>query len=203
MKKWKIVAPVALIAAVGAAVLAFRAKKPGEKPAAPAAKKVSADVKKTVANLKTGSYSFISGYKDAATVELSLQYDADKYSFAVVEEEFLAYSSDSHVAVVSGEDFDLQIEYAAYYQGEDFAALSKEAAEKYQSLNKISYGDNAGIRYSTGDAICLCFPITGDTNSYILMTLFKGKENDDDILLLPEHPELSALLRSMTFSVTK
>ena len=121
MKKWQIIAPIGIAAAAAAAVLAMR-KKPqaaADAKPAPAAKKPA-----PAAQLKTGSYSFVSGYKDAATVEVKVGYDPERFSFAVIEDSFPAYSSDSHVAVIYGEDFTAQIEYAGYYHGEDFAAMS-------------------------------------------------------------------------------
>ena len=107
MKKWTILAPLGL-AAAGAAALLLLKKKPEAKAAsvkaAPAKKPAPA---KAPANLKTGSYSFISGFQNAVTVDMTLDYDADAFSFAVVEEGFLSYSSDSHVAILEGEDFSL------------------------------------------------------------------------------------------------
>ena len=106
----------------------------------PAAKKPA-----PAAQLKTGSYSFVSGYKDAATVEVKVGYDPERFSFAVIEDSFPAYSSDSHVAVIYGEDFTAQIEYAGYYHGEDFAVeneitlfLLKEEGRYYLQYSEDS-----------------------------------------------------------------
>ena len=100
LKKWKAIAPLALTAAgaLASGVAILMRKLP--KDTAPAAE--SAPAAKP-ANLKTGSYSFISGFEDAETVELSMDFDPEKFSFAIVEDEFLNYSSDSHVAIVYGE----------------------------------------------------------------------------------------------------
>ena len=69
-RNWKVIAPLALTAAgalaAGASVLLGRLEK-GEKPA-PAVKAAKAAPAKPAAALKTGSYSFISGFQDAATV---------------------------------------------------------------------------------------------------------------------------------------
>ena len=108
MKKWTILAPLGLAAGAAAALLLLK-KKPAEKAAAPKAAPQKA-APKAPANLKQGSYSFISGFQNAATVDMSLDYDSDAFSFAVVEEGFLSYSSDSHVAILEGEDFSLQVE---------------------------------------------------------------------------------------------
>ena len=151
------------------------------------------------ANLKTGSYSFISGFQNAATVEMSLDYDADKFSFAVVEEEFLSYSSDSHVALLRGEDFSLQLEYAAYYTGEDFAAHCASLAEKHRSFGPVRYGSVDAVKYLEGDNLCFCIPIPQDEHSYVQAILFKAKENDTPLADLAGDPDLAALLESIRF----
>ena len=100
MKAWQIALPIGLAAAAAAAVAIISGKKNAEKPSAPAkggAKK--AEIK----NAKTGVYSFVSGFSDASTVDVSVKYDGDKQSFDVIGEEFLTYSSDSHVAAIYGD----------------------------------------------------------------------------------------------------
>ena len=78
MKKWTILAPLGL-AAAGAAALVLLKKKPEAKAApakgGPAKKPAPA---KAPANLKTGSYSFISGFQNASTVKMTLDYGADR-----------------------------------------------------------------------------------------------------------------------------
>ena len=194
MKKWKIVAPLALAAtgaaAAGVAVLLKKepaTSAPAPKTAAPAPAK----------ELKTGSYSFISGYKDAVTVEMSLDYGPERFSFAVIEEDFLSTTSDSHVAVLYGEDFSAQFEYAAYYHGESFPELIRHVSEKYKGFGDVVYGENTGIKYVDGDNICLCFPV--DEHSYLLVTLIKAKDNDDDFRNLPDYPDVAAILGSLRF----
>ncbi|MBR1455930.1 MAG: hypothetical protein IJ594_02060 [Oscillospiraceae bacterium] len=199
MKKWKVLTPLALAAAGAAAagVYTLLKKEPqesgGVSPAPAAAPK----------NQKTGSYSFISGYKDAATVDVSLDYDADKYDFAVISEEFLIYTSDSHAAVLRGEDFSFQLEYAGYYQGEGFEDLIRQVSEKYQDFAPVAYGENTGVQYAAGDNICFCFPAGSDPYSYLLLTLFKGPGYDDPIDTLPAHPDFAAILRSMRVNVRR
>ena len=58
---------------------------------------------------KEAVYSFISGFKDAATVEFRFPYNPERFRFAVVEDEFLAESGDSHVGILSGEAFSVQV----------------------------------------------------------------------------------------------
>ena len=196
MKKWKVVAPLA-VAALGAAAagVAVLMKK---EPAAPKAAAPAKAAPAAPASLKTGTYSFVSGYKDARTVEMSLDYDAERFSYAVIEEEFLSYTSDSHVAVLYGEDFSAQFEYASYYRDEGFPELIHHASEKFKGFGDVAYGDNTGIKYCDGDNVCLCFPV--DEHSYLLVTLIKAKDNDDDFRNLPDYPDVQAILGSLRFN---
>ena len=197
LRKWKVIAPLALTAAgalaSGVAILMQKLPK-GSTPtteSAPAAQP---------ANLKTGSYSFISGFKDAETVELSMDYDPEKFSFAIVEDEFLNYSSDSHVAIVYGEEFNLQLEYAGYYSGEDFAAHSAALKEKYQTRGEITCGVLTGLWVLDGDNIAIHFPIPDDKHSYLLVTVQKTPDYDDEITTLPDYAPLKALLGTVRFA---
>ena len=196
MKKWQIIAPLSLAAAGGAAFFLLKKKKASGEAKPKAAGKPAA--KKAPANEKTGSYSFVSGYQDAATMELTLRYDADRFGFRVVEEDFLSYSSDSHVALLEGEDFSLQLEYAAYYSGEDFAGHTEAVREKHSSLAPAVYGANEGIRYFEGDNVCFCFPV--DAHSYVLITAVKAKGNDDPLSALPDYEDMKDILGSIRFA---
>ena len=198
-RNWKILAPLALTAigalAAGIAALMQRIEDEKESSAAAPAKKAAPEKP-----LCVGSYSFISGFKDAATVEMSLRYDPEKFSFSVVEEDFLSYSSDSHVAIVYGEDFNLQIEYAGFYADEDFAAHGAALAEKHADLAEVAYGALKGVSWLDGDNMALCLPIPGDAHSCLLVTVQKTSAYDDAVTTLPEHPELRALLESISFT---
>ena len=192
MKKALILVPLGA-AAVGAAVF-FAMKKPaGEKAAAPAKKAASGGKKKEAPamNLQPGSYTFISGF----------QYDANTCDFAVISEEYPAYSSDSHVAVVRCPEFIVQLEYAGYYGGEDFSGLKKSLGERYQDLADASCGGNPALRFIDGDNVC--FAVGVDQFSYLLVTLIKGKEYDDDFKTLPDYPPVKAVLDSIKFSESK
>ena len=205
MKKALVLVPLGA-AAVGAAVF-FAMKKPvGEKAAAPAKKAAPAKAggKKKEApamDLQPGSYTFISGFKDAAKVEAGFQYDAKTCEFAVIEEDFPAYTSDSHVAVVRCPEFTVQLEYAGYYGGEDFDGLKKSLAERYQDIADAACGGNKAIRFIDGDNVCLAVGV--DQFSYLLVTLIKGKEYDDDFKTLPDYPPVKAVLDSLKFSEGK
>lgn len=198
MKKALILAPVGL-AAVGAVVFLAMKKPAGGKPAAEkkAAPAKSGGKAKAAApkDLKSGSYSFISGFKDARTVEVSVEYDAAAVSYAVISEDFLTYSSNSHVAAITGEEYSIQLEYAGYYSGEDFTALKKSLAERYQDVKDVSFGANKGLQYIDGDNVCMAFPV--DEFSYLLVTIIKGKEYDDPFTTLPDYPPVAAILASI------
>ncbi len=164
--------------------------------ATPATKKAPA----APTSVKEASYSFVSGFKDAATVELKFAYDAEKFSFSVVEDNFLTESSDSHVGVLYGESFSAQVEYGSYYSGEDFAKLCQELVAKHHDLAEAVYGPLSGVSYRDGDNLCLAFPIPGDEHSYLLITLVKAPDNDDELEALLDYPELRILLESASFS---
>ncbi len=199
MSKNRVVATLSLAAAAAlAAGVAALLKKPAQEAApvspAPAAKAAPKA-------LCVGSYSFISGFQNAATVEMELNYDPEKYSFVVIEDEFPSYSSDSHVALVCGEDFNMQLEYAAYYHGEDFAAHVRGLGEKYQGVAPVRYGETEGVRFIDGDNVCLHLPIPNDTNSYLLVTLMKNPEYDEDYTTLPAHKDVQAMLASLRYTI--
>ena len=196
MKKAMILAPLGL-AAAGTAVF-FALKKPaaGEKPAASAKSDAKAAGKGYAPkDPKTGSYSFISGFQNASTVEVTVEYDAASQVYAVIEEDFLAYSSNSHVATIEADEFNIQLEYAGYYNGEDFAGLKKSLAERYQGVADVTYGANAGAKFVDGDNVCLVFPV--DAFSYLLITILKGKEYDDEFTTLPDYPPVASILASV------
>ena len=198
MNKAVILAPLAL-AAVGAVVLVAMKKPAGEAPAAKKAAPAKGKAKAAPAmDLKPGSYTFISGFKDAAKVEVGLQYDAASCEYAVIEEDSPAYTSDSHVAVVRCPEFTVQLEYAGYYSGEDFAGLKKSLGERYEKIDDVAFGANKAIQFVDGDNICIAVPV--DQYSYLLATLIKGKEYDDDFRTLPDYPPVKAVLDSLKFT---
>ena len=192
--KWKVIAPLAMTA-IGAAVTGIailRQKLPTELPA-------EENAAAKPAERKTGSYSFISGFKDAATVELLIDYDPEKFSFVVVEDEFLNYSSASHAAILYGRDFNVQLEYAPYYHGEDFAAHRAQLEEKYRTRGEITCGALTGLWVLDGDSIAIHFPIPDDTQSFLLVTVQKTPDYDDEITTLPDYAPLKELLGTIRF----
>ena len=194
MKNWKIVLPLGLAAAGAAALLLM--KKPAEdKPAAKDKAPAPA------ANGREGSYSFISGFKDPLTVDAAITYDPEKFSFSVISEEFLNPSSDSHVAVLWGEDFNIQMEYAAYYPGENFETMSKAIAEKFKGFAPARYGENEAVRYLDGDSYGFRFRIPGDEQSYLLATVIRAAADPEDFAALPEDPAFAAMMGSIRFAL--
>ncbi len=200
MKKWKVVVPLAMSAAGAlAAGIAVLLSKTDDTLSAAAKKAADSPAPLDPSRLKTGSYSFISGYRDAAAVEMQLPYDGEKYSFAVVEEDFLSETSDSHVALLYGEDFNLQLEYAPFYGGEDFAAHRASLEEKHPELQELSFGENSGLGYLAGDNVCIHLPIPGDAYTYLLVTVLKNPSFDGDVTEIPALPEFRALLAGIRF----
>jgi len=189
MNKWKVIAPLGLLAAAGAAAALILKEKDAPAASAPKDKKQAAPAEK---QMKTGEYSFVSGFKDAKTVEAALDYDALRFSFDVIGEDFLCYSSDSHVAVITGEDFSMQMEYAPFYKDEDFSTLSAAAEKKYKDLARVSFNGVEGIRYREGDGICFCLAV--DEYSYLLLTLLKAQGCDLTLEELAEGEDLAELL---------
>ena len=191
MKSWKVIVPLGALAAAGAAALLL--KKKAASPAAPksAAKK---DAPRETQS-KTGEYSFVSGFKDARTVEVKLEYDALRFGFDVIGEDFLCYSSDSHVAVISGEDFSIQMEYASFYKGEDFALIAETAQKKYGGCAPAAFGSLEGFRYREGDSVCFCLPV--DEYSYLLLTLLKAEGSKLTLEEIAGGEELRKLLDTL------
>ncbi len=198
MKKWNLILPLGL-AAAGAAALFLLKKPAAEGENKPAAEKKAAPP----ANGKEGSYSFISGFKDPLTVDAAITYDPEKFSFSVISEEFLNPSSDSHVAVLWGEDYHIQMEYAAYYPGEDFEAMSRAIAEKFKGFAPARYGENEAVRYLDGDSYGIRLRIPGDEHSYLLLTVIRAAADPEDFAALPEDPAFTAMLGSIRFAVKR
>lgn len=195
LTKWKIITALGLAAAgaVASGIAVLLQKLPPEE-AAPAG-----GPQAKPKNLLTGSYSFISGFQDAATVEVCLDYDPEAFSFVVIEDEFLNYSSASHAAIVCGRDFNLQLEYAGYYNGEDFAAHKAALVEKYRTHGDFVCGGLAGIWVQDGDNILIHLPIPDDQHSYLLITVQKTPDYDDELTTLPDYAPLKELLGTLRF----
>ena len=206
MKKLFLAIPVCAVAA-GAAFFVLKGKSGGEaskKADAPKTGK-AASVKKAPAkpaNEKTCVYNFACGYNDPAKVEASFRYDADKFSVDTVEDGFLVTTSVPSVVLLSGDDFQFQMEYGDYYGGEDFASFSKGAADRYKGFATVQYGGVSGIQYREGESICLAFP-AGDAEGYVLFQLFNSKGNDDPVEKLPERDDVSQIMSSLSCKVTR
>ena len=148
---------------------------------------------------KEAVYSFISGFKDAATVEFRFPYTPERFRFAVVEDEFLTESGDSHVGILTGEAFSVQFEYGTYYNGEDFTLLTQELSSRHPDLDAAVYGALTGVKFRDGDNFCLAFPIPEDAHSYLLLTLVKAPDNDDELEAIPDTADFRSLLNSASF----
>lgn len=209
MKKWLVIASIAAAAAAGA-VLATKSKTvcvcvgADKKPAAKAAAKPSAksgggkNAGFSIKNPQTGVYSFASGYKDAKEIGVSLTYDADKHGFAVVSEGYITDSGDSHVAILSADDFAIQIEYAPYYHGEDFAALEKSVEENYKNFGRVSFKNTSGICFTNGGSYCMAFPAADSAADYVLATVvLMGDDNEDERVKLRSNPEMLAIMDTL------
>ncbi len=190
MKKWILLVPAIASLAVGTLILVKKDKEEADN--SPANKNVQ---KNTVVNPREGHYSFVSGFNDAKTVEVKFTYDADRFSFRQIEEEFLTFTSVSHAAAIYGEDFNIQIEYSDLSGGENFAALADDLKEKKKGFAPVVYGNNSGYMYFNGDNICLVFPAT--EYSYLLVTVIKDKNSDIDYKDLPEDPDVTAIIGSI------
>ena len=195
MNKRNLIAPLGLLAAAGAAAaLLLKKRRSGSAPekSAPVEKKKAAPREVL---MKTGEYSFVSGFKDARTVEVALEYDALRFGFDVIGEDFLCYSSDSHVAVITGEEFSMQLEYASFYKDEDFAFLASAAEKKYPGFAHVSFNGIQGFRYREGDGVCFCLGV--DEYSYLLLTLLKAQGCDKTVEELADGEELRELLSTI------
>ena len=195
MSKWKVIAPLGVLAAGAAAAAVLLTKKKGGESAPKSGERAAKKAVPKETMMKTGEYSFVSGFKDARTVEVKLDYDALRFGFDVIGEDFLTYSSDSHVAVVSGEDFSFQMEYASFYKGEDFALITSAAAQKYAGFAPVRFGAVEGFRYREGDSVCFCLPV--DEYSYLLLTLLKAEGCDKTVEELAESDDLGAILSTL------
>lgn len=198
-RKWKVLAPLAVTAAgalaMGVRVLLEKTEEAGGAPFAPPAGPVRDPAKQ-----KLGSYSFISGFRDAATVEVTLPFDPQKESFAVVESDFLSASDDSHVALLFGEDYNLQLEYAAYFGGEGWQAHCAALREKHADLSEVGFGDNRGVLFLDGDNLRLDLPIPDDGASYLQITIQKSPAFDGEVTDLAAHPALAEQLAALRFT---
>ena len=206
MKKILFAIPVCAVAA-GAAFFVLKGKSGGDAPKkadAPKAGK-AAPAKKAPAkpaNEKTCVYNFACGYNDPAKVEASFRYDADKFSVDTVEEGFLVTTSVPSVVLLTGSDFQFQMEYGDYYGGEDFASFSKGAADRYKGFGTVQYGGVSGIKYREGESMCLAFP-AGDAEGYVLFQLFNAKGNDDPVEMLADRDDVSQIMSSLSCKVSR
>ena len=186
------------IAAAGAAAVFLVSKKAGISVEVTVEKDDKKEPGKKTAerNLSVGTYSFVSGFKDAATVDVKVPYDADRFDFNVVEEGFLCPTSDSHVAVMYGADFNVQLEYVPFYAGDCFDS-ARESAKSRPGFAEIP----EGFRYVDGDSVYICLPV--DDFSYLLATVMLSKGSELKFDALPDAPELSELISGIEAGTAK
>ena len=131
---------------------------------------------------------------------VQLGYDPERFSYAVASEDFISETGDSHVGILRGEDFSMQLEYAAYFGGEDFTALVKHISERYKGFESIRCGGVEGIRYFDGKSLCMAFP-AGTAADYLLISaLVPGDDADNVYLTLWDNKELQAIMNSLSIS---
>lgn len=189
----KFVVPMVLAAGAAVAVMALGKKKPAAKGAAPAAKGAK---KPEMKNPRTEVFSFVSGYQNPATIEVSMKFDADKVDLAIIEEGFMVPTSNPQVVNALSGMFNLQLEPTNFYTGENFDSMCAEAKEKFTGFGEVEYGALKGIKYSAGDGVAFCFPV--DEASYLLVNTFKGPDNDDEVEDLPTNAELSFFFENIS-----
>jgi len=190
----KFVVPMVVAAGAAVAVLALGKKKPAEgakKEAAPAGKK-----KIEMKNPQTEVYSFVSGYQNPVTVEVTVKFDADKTEVDVIEEGFMVVSSNPQVLTAQNGEYRLQLEPTNFYSGESFETMAAAAKEKFKGCDEVSYGALQGIKYNAGDGVAFCFPV--DDASYLLINAFKGPDNDDEVEDLPTNAQLKFFLENIS-----
>ena len=191
----KLVVPMLVAVGGVAAALALGKKKPAgdKKGSAPAAK---AAKKPEMKNPKDVVFSYVSGYQDPATIEVSMKFDADKVDLAVIEEGFMVPTSNPQVVTAFSGMFNLQLEPSNFYTGENFESMCAEAKEKFTGFGEVEYGALKGIKYGAGDGIAFCFP--ADDASYLLVNVFKGPDNDDEVEDLPTNAQLSFFFENVS-----
>ena len=196
MSTWKTLASLAAVAAGAAAAAVLTKKKTPAEPVKPAEEKTPA-VPAAPVNAKSGTYSFVAGYSTALNSEVTLSYDADKLSFDISEDFSLNDTNVSHVALLHSEKLDIQLEYAEFYPGEGMEELKKSCKERYNDYEEVSFGDNTFLRYTDGDCICLASAVEGNTECYVIFSVFKAKDNDDKLAALLTYPEVNTLFESV------
>ena len=95
----------------------------------------------------------------------------------------------------------MQVEYAAYYHGEDFEALSKSVAEQFKGFGKVSFNGIDGVCYLNGGNYCMAFPAADAAADYVLVTVvLMGDDNEEERAKLPSNPEMNAIMNTLAIS---
>lgn len=193
MKRSLLIIPAAAVVGAAMAFASLKAKK--LRNAAQKEEKTE-NAKPTAAeNLQQGSYSFVSGFKETAELKVTLNYNPDKFFFDILDSDFPVYTSDSHVAFLSGEDFAFQLEYASYYGDEGFEGLCAREREKHPAAESISLAGTESLKFIEGDNIV--FTVPADSFSCIVINVIKDKGNDETLEELASEPALLNILNSI------
>ena len=204
-RAWKVLAPLAVTGlgalAAGVTVLLQKVETAPAAPAAPAAKSAGEEAPaRDPATLSFGTYSFISGFQNAATIEVGVPFDPATESFSVVSEDYLSPSDDSHVALLYSEDYRLQFEYASFYGGESWDEHVAALREKHPDLCGVLYGENTGVVLLAGDSLRLDLRIPDETASFLQVTIQKTPAFDGKVTDLITHHALVEQLADVTFT---
>ena len=176
MKKWLAIVPAAAGAGVAAFLIAKKAKSAPKAEAKPE-KKAEKAAPAAIKNAKSAVYSFASGYKDAKTVNVSLTFDGEAYTYHQEEENFLCETGDSHVGILDGEKFSLQVEYAPYYNGESFEEMAKAVEGKFKNVARVKLGGYDAVRFEQGYSCCFAFPAT-DMDYVLISAVYTCSQTD-------------------------
>ena len=197
MKTWKLLLPISLAAGAAALLLKKKLPRPGDGERTEEKKAPSAEA---MQHMQEGQYEFISGYDNARHVTVCIPYDAARFAFSVLSEDYPAVSAASHVALLSGEEYQVQMEYAAFYQGEDFDLLAKSSEGKYKDFRLWRCGENEGFSYLDGDDWRVAVKIPGDNDSYLLVTALRLAAEAEDFAQLPDEAVFRELLAQLRFT---
>ena len=192
MKKWQTAALMGVtVSAAAAAAYLLKRRNDGAEAGTEKTKPA-----KALKNPGSAEYSFVSGYNNAETVKAAFTYDADRFSYKVIEDEFLTYTDNAHVGALYGEEFNIQVEYTDFIAGESFDKHAEYLAEKYKGFSRVKYGENEGCMYYDGDGTCFVFPASDFSCLLLCVLLNKNSKLRQEDVRSAE--DVSDILTSLT-----